>query len=263
MIPARHLFACWSTVSARLRDARRIALFLDFDGTLAPLRPRPEDVVLSTQMRRLISMLERNRRFRVVVISGRRQADVRARIRVPGVRYFGLHGWESREGRRTAAVPEDTLKLLELLKWQARQLIQESSSTWLEDKGLAVTIHHADAPEEDVLRIREGMARAMETVNGHFRAMAGERSFELAPAALEDKGAAALREWASVSRAAVPIFIGDDVMDEPAFTALAQGITVRVGNPAPTHAHYRLSGVHEVRAFLQRLAFLPRPNAIQ
>ncbi len=250
MIPARHLFACWSSVSARLREARRIALFLDFDGTLAPLRPHPDDARMSTQMRKVISMLERSPRFRVVVISGRRQADVRTRIRIPGIRYLGLYGWD---GRRSPAVPEDTRKLLELLKWQAHQLVLETSSAWVEDKGMVVTIHHADAPEEVVLRIRDGMARAMETVNGHFRAIAGERSLELAPAALEDKGAAALREWRSVSRAAVPVFVGDDVMDEPAFAALAQGITVRVGSPAPTHAHYRLSGVPEVREFLQRL----------
>jgi trehalose 6-phosphate phosphatase len=250
MIPPRHLFASWSCVSARLREARRIALFLDFDGTLTPLRPRPEDVRLSTHMRRVISMLKRNPRFRVVVISGRRQADVRARMRIPGVRYLGLQGWE---GRRAAVIPEDTRKLLQFLKSHARQLVQEMPLAWVEDKGMVMTIHHAEASEKDVLRIRAGMARAMSAMNGRFRTMAGERSFEVAPAALEDKGAAALHEWSSVSRAALPVFIGDDVMDEPAFAALAQGITVRVGRPASTHAHYRLSDVTEVRAFLERL----------
>jgi trehalose 6-phosphate phosphatase len=259
MIPARHLFACWSSVSERLREARRVALFLDFDGTLTPLRPRPEDVRLSTHMRRVISMLKRNPRFRVVVISGRRQADVRARMRIPGVRYLGLQGWEGREGFRSSAIPEETRKLLELLKWQARQVVRETPSAWLEDKGMVMTIHHAEASEKDVLRIRAEMASAMESVNGRFRTMAGERSFELAPAALEDKGVAALREWGSVSRAALPVFIGDDVMDEPAFAALAQGITVRVGRPASTHAHYRLSDVTEVRAFLERLTNVGQP----
>ena len=112
MIPARHLFACWSHVSARLREARRIALFLDFDGTLTPLRARPEEVRLSTRMRRVIPVLERSPRIRVVVISGRRQADVRARMRIPGVRYLGLHGWE---GSWAPTVPEDTRRLLEVV----------------------------------------------------------------------------------------------------------------------------------------------------
>jgi trehalose-phosphatase len=251
MIPARHLFASWSHVAARLREARRIVLFLDFDGTLTPIRPRPEEVRLGAQMRRAIAMLERNPRMHVVVISGRRLADVRARMHIPGVRYLGLHGWEGGEG---PAVPEETRKLLELLKWQARQVVQETESTWMEDKGMVVTIHHAQASKKDVALIHERMAAAMKSVNGRFRSMAGERCFELAPAEVEDKGVAARREWSYVSRAALPVFVGDDVVDEPAFTALAQGITIRVGNPAPTHAHYRLSGVPEVRMFLQRLS---------
>src|ERR1700680_1136270 len=101
----RHLFRSWSHVTRRLRSRRLIALFLDFDGTLAPLRPRPEDVWLDEATRSTLSQLVRSPRFRVWVISGRRRADIRARIRVPGIRYLGLHGWE---GRARNCVPEET-----------------------------------------------------------------------------------------------------------------------------------------------------------
>ena len=81
-----------------------IALFLDFDGTLVPLQARPEDVWLDDATRRTLSRLVRSPRFRVWIMSGRRRADVRARVRVPGIRYLGLHGWE---GRNAEAITEE------------------------------------------------------------------------------------------------------------------------------------------------------------
>ena len=35
----RHIFSCWGEIAARLASSRRIALFLDFDGTLAAIQP--------------------------------------------------------------------------------------------------------------------------------------------------------------------------------------------------------------------------------
>ncbi len=91
----RHLFDCWTEIAERLSGSRKIALFLDFDGTLAPIRPHPEDVRLDPAARQTLATLARSPRFRVCVISGRKRSDVRARMRVPGIRYLGLHGWDN------------------------------------------------------------------------------------------------------------------------------------------------------------------------
>jgi hypothetical protein len=47
--------------------------------------------------------------------------------------------------------------------------------------------------------------------------------------------------------------LADDQVAEPAFAALRGAVTVRVGPPCRSQALYRLSGVAQVRAFLQRL----------
>jgi trehalose-6-phosphatase len=41
--------------------------------------------------------------------------------------------------------------------------------------------------------------------------------------------------------------------DEPAFTALRKGITVRVGSVVPTKARFRLRNPEEVCTFLERV----------
>src|ERR1700722_18796552 len=40
------LFKCWEEISTRVRAAKEIQIFLDFDGTLVPYTPRPNQVRL-------------------------------------------------------------------------------------------------------------------------------------------------------------------------------------------------------------------------
>ena len=245
-----HLFSCWNEVAERIRRASAIALFLDFDGTLSPLRPRPEDVQLSGATRSIVATLARNPKIRVWVISGRRRGDVRDRSRIGGVHYLGLHGWE---GRQELSIRKETHRLLDCLKARARQIVQDNSATWLEDKGVVATLHHAGASESEIAHLREEMTCALQPLNGRFRGIAGERSFEVMPAEMGDKGTAVRHEMAMARRAVLPVFVGDDAVDEPEFKALANGITVRVGRPTFTHARFRLAGPKQVRMFLERL----------
>jgi trehalose-phosphatase len=246
----RHLFLGWNEVAGRLRSASAIALFLDFDGTLSPLRPRPEEVRISGAMRSIVSTLARKPRVRLWIISGRRRADVRDRVRIAGVRYLGLHG---RETRHSVSIKEETRQLLECLKARARQIVRSTSATWLEDKDVVVTIHHANASASDIWRVRREMFQAILPLNGLFHGIPGERGFELLPAEMGDKGTAVRHELAIAGRTALPVFVGDDAVDEPAFASLAGGITIRVGRPRPTHARFRLDDVKQVRMFLERL----------
>ena len=133
-------------------------------------------------------------------------------------------------------------------------MVRAIPEMWLEDKGLVVAIHHANASPSDVARVREQMTQALLPLHGSFRGIAGERTFELAPVEMGDKGTAVRHELAIGGRGALPVFVGDDAVDEPAFAVLTGGITIRVGHPCHTRAYFRLAGVNQVRVFLERLS---------
>ena len=245
----RNLFDHWEGVADRLQSVPKIALFLDFDGTLARLRPRPEQVSMDGSARQALASLARSTRFRVWVISGRRQADVRARIRIPGIRYLGLHGWEGRGG----ALAEETRRGLTCLLSRLKVALADVPGLWIEDKEYAFAIHYNGVAEPCVVPARAILDSITEPYLQRFRIECGKNVWEVLPRELEDKGAAVKQQLALVRGRSIAVYLGDDQVDEPAFAALRSGVTVHVGSPSRSQALYRLSGVAEVRTFLRRL----------
>lgn len=247
---AKHLFDCWTTVRRRLRRARRVALFLDFDGTLVALRSHPDQVRLESSLRKLLHLLARCRKVTVSVISGRRRADIQKRINVPGVRYLGLYGWET-EGDvfQTCASAGMVLR--------ARRLLYDGPgklpSIWVEDKGLSLAVHYRGAPSGAVRRARRMIGEILAPLKPQLQLLRGKKVWEVLPREITGKGGAVRELLAKHSRSTLPIYIGDDVSDESAFVQLRPGLTVRVGPARRSAARYRLRDPQEVRRFLERM----------
>jgi trehalose-phosphatase len=246
----RHLFHSWSRVARRLRSGRTIALFLDFDGTLTPLRLRPEDVRLDDATRGTLLRLARSPRFRVWVVSGRRRADVRARVGVPGIRYLGLHGWEDRASKR---LPDETRQVVSCARNWIGSLLLSTPGIWIEDKGVTFAIHYRSVSEKGVRDARRLLRGVLEALEGSLHVVRGKKVWEVAPREMEDKGVAVKQELSAIGRETVPVYIGDDLMDEPGFDACSSGVTVRVGRVCRSKARYRLSSVAQVHRFLENL----------
>jgi len=245
-----HLFDHWPRLIRRIKSIAHLALFLDFDGTLTPLRRRPEDVPpLHPRTRRLLYSLAHRRRMHVYVISGRRLADLRPRVRVPGVRLFGLYGWEGRgvpSTRRERGLIREAKRLL-----QSR--LPEAPGIWLEDKRLGLAVHYRGAPAGEVRAARRTVRKVLERFQPHLCLLREKKAWELLPCSVGGKNSAVLRLLARLRRPALPIFVGDDASDESAFAALPGGITVHVGRTRRTHARFYLRNPGEVLAFLERL----------
>jgi trehalose 6-phosphate phosphatase len=124
---------------------------------------------------------------------------------------------------------------------------------WVEDKQYAFTVHYGDAAEPDAQRAHSRLDEIMASYSSGFRIECGHNIWEILPREIGDKGLAVRRQLASLSDTAVPVYVGDDRVDEPAFATLRDGITVRVGPARWSRARYCLGGVIEVSAFLRRL----------
>jgi trehalose 6-phosphate phosphatase len=245
-----HLFACWNEVSKRIRAASDIRLLLDFDGTLAPLCASPEEVKLSEASRRALARLSRHRRVHVAVVSGRRSASLRNHIRLSRIQLMGLYGWEQ-NGR--LALPRATTGSLRRLGSAFKAMPAEVRGVRVEEKGVSFAVHFRGAPPEAVRRAQAWLRGLLPRVRANFHLIRTNSAWEIVPRQVQGKGVA-IRDFLGRRRTPfLPIYLGDDLTDEPAFAAARRGITVRVGSPKQTNARFRLRDPEEVRVFLERL----------
>jgi trehalose 6-phosphate phosphatase len=184
------------------------ALFLDFDGVLAPIVPRPEDAYppeeTRDELRRLVE-----RYALVAVVSGRAGDDVRARVGVDGIVVVGSHGLEL--DRQADRWRQQIVDFASAAPWPAHEI---------ELKGLSVAFHFRDAPDE-AAAVVELEAIAESARDEGLMARFGRKVLEVLPPVGSNKGTAIrhLLEGADLSRVLVA---GDDTTDLDAFRAVEQ-----------------------------------------
>ena len=238
-------------------DLDDLVLFLDFDGTLAPIVERPGDAQPLDGVTELVEAI--SERIPVAVISGRGLEDVAARLGADGVVYAGSHGMEIRDRQGMRHESEKLKSLLpeiDALETGLREQFSKHSEIEVERKRFGVAVHFRRAPKlrEDVEQILEHLVET----HHHFTVGTGKMVRELQPNLGLNKGTALRFIWNVVDeeQRRRPIFIGDDVTDEDAFEMIEdRGIGILVGeHDRPTAARLRLDDPGEVRAFLRRLA---------
>jgi trehalose 6-phosphate phosphatase len=245
-----NLLSNWDSIAPQLRQSERIALFLDFDGTLVPIAPRPEQVRLNPSTRRTLARLARRPRVNVTIISGRRRCELLEHIGVRNVLYLGLYGWERDGGPELSRAAYLALR-------RANQMLHEKLAAfpgvWVEDKQSSLSIHLAAARPAVKLRARRQVPGLLRRFRGALRLLVNIRDLEVVPYCVPDKGAALRQSLAGEFSNAFPLYFGDDYSDEPAFVAVRHGLPVIVGNRTPTRARFRLRGPEEVADALSRL----------
>jgi trehalose-phosphatase len=238
---------------------RQVAIFCDYDGTLAPIVGSPELARLDPATRAVLEGLADQ--CVVAIISGRDLTDVMTMVATDKLWYAGSHGFDLSGPGGMRDERDEGLLSLDALAGAADELEQsvvDISGAWVERKRFAVAIHFRQV-EDDRLRDVEAAVDYVGAAHPGLRKSGGKRIFELRPDVEWDKGRAL---WWVFERAGlradrtVPIYLGDDVTDEDAFAALGnQGIGIVVDDgDRPTHADYRLENPGEVREFLVELS---------
>lgn len=230
--------------------ANDASLFLDFDGTLVEIAPRPDAVAVDARLRALIARLAARLGGRVAIVSGRGAEEIETLFGRPGVPIGGSHGAELR-GVADAVMPERPAAL-DLVADRFRALAAAIPGVLVEVKPLGVGLHYRGVPEaEDACRT---LAEALAASTG-LTLQRGKMVFELrAPG---DKGRAIAALMAAPPFAGSrPVFLGDDLTDEPGFAIAARlgGAGVLVGPARSTEASYRLPDVAAALRWLERIA---------
>jgi trehalose 6-phosphate phosphatase len=185
-------------------EPERAALFLDVDGVLAPIVPRPEDSSVPPATRRELERLA-DRYALVACITGRTSEVAREIVGVGSLRYAGQHGLELEPGAATWA---DSV----------HAFAREWPWPWQEIKPLTAAYHYRLAPDEVAART-ELEAVATAALAAGLRPRWGRMVLEVLPPVDATKGTAVrhLLEESGLKRA---LYGGDDTTDLDGFAAL-------------------------------------------
>ena len=210
-------------LAAARRSPERTGVFIDFDGTLAPIvdepaaaRPWPGTPALLGRLATVVA--------RVAVVSGRPVAFLSEHLAAAaGAQLLGLYGLERAGAGGTGTTPEAEPWRPVVDDVAAEAERSAPVAVAVEHKGLSVTLHYRAAPEHGGWVDRFAAAAAART---GLVAHGGKMSVELRPPVEVDKGTV-VRELAEGLD--VVLFAGDDRGDLPAFAELgrlrAAGVT--------------------------------------
>ncbi|HWF00274.1 MAG TPA: trehalose-phosphatase [Caulobacteraceae bacterium] len=231
-------------------DLAASALFLDLDGTLAPMASTPAGVTADPARSALLARLGPALNGAIAMISGRSLDDLDRILEGRVAAASGVHGLVRRTSEGVVMAPAPTGPLRRAAAALA-DFAAGRPGLLVEDKGLAVALHYRLSPGEGAAADR--LADRLAAEHGLI-VQRGREVVELRPPG-PDKGealAAFMREPPFAGRR--PVFVGDDLTDEAGFAAAGAcgGHGVIVGSRRPTRARFALADVPAVMDWLAR-----------
>lgn len=267
-VPLRHASELPSALQQReeLRGkltGKTLAVFLDYDGCLAPIVKDPEKAFLSEEMREVLHRLAE--KCLVAVVSGRDRQDVKRLVQLDNLYYAGSHGFDISGPGGMSAEPgkaQEALPALDKAQEELQERLKEIIGAIVERKHYAIAVHYRNVAKEQVKEVKKAVKEVLAKLHA-LKEGRGKKIRELRPNLDWHKGQAVdwlLTELGLARPDVVPLYIGDDITDEDAFATLqGRGITVLVGeHEDKTAAEYRLENVGEVMVFLEQMGGFAR-----
>lgn len=213
-------------LAALLARPGRALIALDFDGTLAPIVPDPEQARAHPEALAALAALA-PKVAAVAVITGR-PADVAVRhggfAGAPGLDHlvvlghYGAERWDAVSGEVTAPDPHPGVAAVRAALPGVLEGEGAAAGTWTEDKGHALAVHTRRAADpQGTFDTLLGPLTALATAHGLI-VEPGRMVIELRPPGM-DKGVALTRCVRDLGAEAV-LYAGDDLGDLPAYAAV-------------------------------------------
>ena len=242
-------------LDAWLSDRKQAgALFLDVDGTLLDIAESPTAVCVPRALCAALASLHRRLDGALALVSGRPLDDLDrlfAPLRLPAC---GVHGAQWRV-HADKPLQHEAAALAAPVRERLQALARAHAGILSEDKGSSFALHYRTAPAAGPALAAALHALLGEPENAGLRLLPGKMVFEVI-AHGSDK-AQAIRRFLEVAPFAGrrPLFIGDDLTDEPALALMPGlgGLALSVGRLLPG-ASAVFADPAEVRAALIRAA---------
>jgi trehalose 6-phosphate synthase/phosphatase len=241
-------------LASELRRGSRLAILVDYDGTLVRLEDTPELARPDATLVRLLDELARCRDVDVHIVSGRGKRTLEEWLGRLPVTLWAEHAlW-----RRDAMQVEWRAAFKQDRAWKdiVRELMKRASGrtpgSLVEDKGDSLAWHYRLSDplyaDEEAARLKAAIADAFP--HGEIEPVGGRKVVEARPHGAQ-KGLAVAAVRAETPEARI-LAIGDDRTDEDMFaTALASGgVAVSVGDH-DSRARLHVTGTADVRQFLE------------
>jgi len=226
------------------------AVFFDIDGTLVPLAASPGAVRIDRALGELLERIRLASSGALALISGRSIGDIDALFQPSRFAAAGQHGAERRSADGTLHRHAPLDRRLDASAGKLRELVRAQPGLLLEEKGASLALHYRNAPALAGLVERE-VRKVLAELGADFELQAGKCVLEVKPSG-RDKGTAIAEFMAEEPFAGrLPVFVGDDLTDEPGFALVNRlgGCSVKVG-PGKSCARFRLAGAEAVRQWL-------------
>ncbi len=243
---------------ANLPKAKRMLLFLDYDGTLTPYTLRPEDAKLDAETYAILESLLNDPRLQIVLTSGRawpfleeQAGSLRVDLAAEHGLFFKRHGttvWH-------IFVDAESISHLREFRPMLEKLRRDVPGSFVEEKEFSLVWHYRAAAENLESAITCHADDLAAVLPPELRLCRGHKILEIRPGS-EGKGT--FIEWylSTFLNGDIPellLALGDDSTDEEMYPVIDRyrGITVRVG-PGETKAKFRLKSHVDVLEFLKR-----------
>ena len=250
-------------LAERLGEREDLLALLDYDGTLVPYTATPELARPDAPLLELLAALASRPHTEVHVVSGRARETLEHWLGALPISLHAEHGFWSRMPGQTDWTPagdtgtvwrEPALAIL-------RDITARTPGSIIEAKSVALAWHYRMADQESGARRANELRLHLSQLlsNQPVEILAGHKVVEIRPYGIH-KGRIIPPLPPERLASTVVLAMGDDRTDEDLFAALPpEAISIKVG-PGPTHARFRIDGVHAARSFLQSLvqAEVPR-----
>uniref|UniRef100_A0A7C9EPC3 Trehalose 6-phosphate phosphatase n=1 Tax=Opuntia streptacantha TaxID=393608 RepID=A0A7C9EPC3_OPUST len=261
-------------------NGKKVAIFLDYDGTLSPIVDDPDRALMSDEMRSAVRSVAKY--FPTAIISGRSRDKVYDLVGLPELYYAGSHGMDimgpehevlyghfnainslDQQQDKEVSLFQPATEFLPMIEEVFRTLVEitkDIGGAKVENHKFCTSVHYRNVDEKNWPTIAQRVHDILKDYP-RLRLTHGRKVLEVRPVIDWDKGKAVefLLESLGLSNSddVLPIYIGDDRTDEDAFKVLReknQGYGILVAPvPKETKAFYSLRDPAEVKQFLNAL----------